>query len=210
MVKATSTKAKSTKKPSAGKSLSADNIRATKYLKNSNIVSICILVSCLTAVFVTLIFNFGMKFWISAEYGLEQSAKEEKLTEYVNAYKSEIANTDFDSNVFRKMSSAGILGLIETKNSGFVYIEPADCNDACVNFREQLRFTQVQKADPVLAVYLEANLSSYDKALLNEIKLNINELPALVYIKGGAVYDRLDNLDSMDNLRDFLGKYRTQ
>ncbi len=207
MANTTSKKTSATKSASTTKAQSA-GIRASKYVKNKDILSICVLVSCLTAVLVTLIFNFGMKILLAKDADEYVNAKNEVASSYTESYKTEVADVKFDSYNFRSVSASAVLGLIESDASGFVYIEPADCNDACVDFREQLSYTQGQKADPIFAVYLSSNLSDTEKNLLKVFKLDVNGLPTLAYIKDGVIYDRLDNINSMDNLRNFLQNYR--
>ena len=201
------------KKPSAKKSASSAKtqsagIRASKYVKNKDVLSICVLVSCLTAVFVTLCFNFGMKIMLAKDADDYANSKNEVVSSYIESYKSEIADVKFDPYNFRSISSSAALGLIESDASGFIYIEPADCNDTCKSFRDQLSYTQAQKQDPVFAVYLNADLSETDKILLKIFKTDVNGLPTLAYVKEGSIYDRLDNIESMDNLRTFLQNYR--
>ena len=204
MAKTTSNKAKGAKKTTrpAAKTQSVDNIRAGKLVNHSNVVSICIFVSCLTAVFVTLVFNFAMKFWIGAQYGISQSAEEYTNSEYTEAYKEETKEVSFDAYNFRKISSTAVTGL--------VYIEPADCDAECADFRDQLSYTQAQKASPIYAVYLSSSLTDDDELLLKKFKLDINDLPTLAYIKEGEVFDRLDSINSIDNLRNFVQKYRAE
>ena len=215
MVKTTSKKTSAKKttvaskaSKSAGKAKTVNDIRASKYINHGNIVSICVLVSCLTAVFVTLVFNFGMKILLAKDANDTANAKNEIASSYVEAYKSEINDVKFDANNFRAISSRAALGLIESDASGFIYIEPVDCNDTCREFRDLLSYTQSQKNDPVFAVYLGAELSDADKYLLNIYKISVNDLPTLSYIKEGVIYDRLDNISSLDNLRNFIQKYR--
>lgn len=212
MAKTTSNKAKGAKRTTrpAAKTQSVDNIRAGKLVNHSNVVSICIFVSCLTAVFVTLVFNFAMKFWIGAQYGVSQSAEEYTNSEYTEAYKEETKEVSFDAYNFRKISSTAVIGMMKSGASGLVYIEPADCNAECVDFRDQLSYTQAQKASPIYAVYLSSSLTDDDELLLKKFKLDVNGLPTLAYIKEGEIFDRLDTINSVDNLRSFIQKYRAE
>ncbi len=212
MAKTTSNKAKSTKKATraSSKAQTVDTIRANKLVNHSNIVSICIFVSCITAVLVTLIFNFAMKFWIGTQYGSRESAEEAANSSYSDKYKEETKELTFDAYNNRKISSTAVIGMMKTGASGLVYIEPADCSAECVDFREQLSYTQAQKASPIFAVYLESNLSEDDELLLKKFKIDINGLPTLAYIKEGEVFDRLDSINSIDNLRNFVQKYRAE
>jgi len=206
MAKSTSNKNK-TSKASSSASSKDNTIKASKLVKNRDIVSICVFVSCLTAVFVTLAFNFGMRITLASEANKVESARSGVSEAYIETFKSEAGEISYDANGLRALSSAAVLGLIESDASGFVYIQPADCDDACVAFREQLSFTQGQKSNNIYAVYLEANLSEVDELMLRQFNIDINDLPTLAYVKKGYVFDRLDNLESIDNLRDFLSKY---
>lgn len=218
MVKTTSKKTSAKKKTAvaskaskpASRAKTVNDIRASKYINHGNIVSICILVSCLTAVLVTLIFNFSMKFMLAKDVDDATNAKNEVVSSYIEAYKSEINEVKFDTNNFRAISSKAALGLIESDASGFIYIEPVDCNDTCREFRDLLSYTQTQKSDPIYAVYLGADLSETDKYLLDIYKIGVNDLPTLSYIKEGSIYDRLDSINSLDNLRNFIQKYRAE
>ena len=209
MARTTSNKAKSTKKATraSSKTQTVDAIRANKLVNHSNIVSICIFVSCITAVLVTLIFNFA---WIGTQYGSSESAEEAANSSYSDKYKEETKEVTFDAYNNRKISSTAVIGMMKTGASGLVYIEPADCNAECVDFRDQLSYTQAQKASPIFAVYLESNLSEDDELLLKKFKIDVNGLPTLAYIKEGEVFDRLDSINSIDNLRNFVQKYRAE
>lgn len=183
-----------------------EDVRAASYITSGNIISICILVSCLSAVLVTLLFNFGFKVFIANN--AESQSTNLNVSEYTEAYKEELQTSLLDARSFRSMSSKAILGMIQSKASGFVLVAPASLNDESRAFIENVTNTQLQHQDPIFAVDLGAVLSVEDTALLAKLGQKVDDMPTLVYIKEGVIFDRLDNENSVDNLMVFLEKYR--
>ena len=184
-----------------------EDVRAASYITSGNIISICILVSCLSAVLVTLLFNFGFKIFV-VNKAESQSSSLENMGEYADAYKEELQSSLLDARSFRTLSSKAVLGMIQSKASGFVLVVPASMNDESKAFIENVTNTQLQHQDPVFAVDLGVVLSAEDTALLVKLGQKVDDMPTLVYIKEGVIFDRLDNENSVDNLMVFLEKYR--
>lgn len=186
---------------------SGEDVKASSYITSGNIISICILVSCLSAVLVTLLFNFGFKVFV-ANNTESQANNAAVVSEWTDAYKEELQSSLLDGRSFRALSSKAILGMMQSKDSGFVLVVPASLNDEALAFIDNVTTTQLQHQDPIYAVDLGVVLSTEDTTLLAKLGQKVDDLPTLIYVKDGQIFDRLDNRNSVDNLNAFLNNYR--
>ena len=165
-----------------------------------SILPICILVSILTAVLVTLIFSVAFvrsfKFETKASYDVE------------GAFQDAIANGDKDDDGITLIDGEAVVDFFTSSKTGFIYASDADCL-GCEEFGKLLaknaEYAEVTNLyhyeyDPDGTYNIES--SARDTTIGQE-----NE-PVLLYIKQGRIHDRLDDPKDESNLNTFLAKYK--
>jgi thioredoxin-like negative regulator of GroEL len=90
------------------------------------------------------------------------------------------------------------------KQDDFVlYIAKSNCSD-CQTFTETLKTALTNVKNPEL-FYFDVAANKDDSYILDNLK--VSELPALLYINDGEVYDRLDNWQDQSAVNHFIVKY---
>ena len=163
-----------------------------------SILPICMLVSMLTAILVTLFFSVT---FTSSVMNMGVRGKYENLFRNLSGQK--------DENGFIFINPGAIVDMTLVSNeSGLILITENSCTDACDDLAVRIvkanktgakiyRYTYTKDADDEATKYT------------NELLINGDSdgLPALVYIRDGYLYDRLDDIRSDADLDTFLGKY---
>ncbi len=188
--------------------MSDKNVKTQHVMKNrcstcdKSLLPICCLISMLTAVFVTLIFSTAF----TSLLAIDRSNSDYKgaFSESVNA-----ENADIDNFGFTKLNSAAVIDMVYlAKTSGLVLVTDnanATENDALAN--KVMNYKQDATIYHYSLIDKDGDKADeFVKALL--IGNDSDGAPALLYIKDGQVYDRLDDIHSDAGVSTFLAKYR--
>ncbi len=174
--------------------------KSEQYAPFCSIVPICTLVAILTAVLVTLIFSIAFV----------QSFKFETKPTYSvsGAFKDAIMNAKKDDDDITLLNSEAVVDFFVSSKSGFIYASSKDCND-CTSFGETLAII-AKKVEVADIYHYEYDPTSTERAEISarEVMADRDNMPALVYVKNGHIYDRLDDPSSESDLSTFLAKYK--
>ena len=165
-----------------------------------SLLPICCLVSMLTAVFVTLIFSTAFTSLLATN---NRSEYKGAFIESVN-----VKNADKDNFGFTKLNSAAIIDMIFLSKGKGIVLVTGDNN---------LEYDGL--ANKVMNVAQDSTIYHYsiveedgDKAdeFVKEMLIggDSDGAPALLYISGGQIYDRLDDTHSEAVISTFIAKYR--
>lgn len=165
-----------------------------------SILPICILVSILTAVLVTLVFSIAFV----------RSFKFEPKTTYnvAGAFKSAIADGKKDEDGITVLNGEAVVDFFASEKTGFIYASDEDC-DECVTFGKTLA-KAAETAEVTDIYHYEHDGESAEKAeeSAHEVTIGQEKTPVLLYIKQGRIHDRLDDPKSESDLNTFLAKYK--
>ena len=165
-----------------------------------SLLPICCLISMLTAVFVTLIFSTAFTSLLATNYKNEYKGA---FLESIN-----VKNADKDDDGFTKLNSAAIIDMIYlSKGKGIVLVTGDNAleNEGLAN--------KVKSVAQDAAIYHYSIVSKDgDKAdeFVKEMLIggDSDGAPALLYISGGQIYDRLDDTHSEAVISTFIAKYK--
>ena len=163
-----------------------------------SILPICMLVSMLTAILVTLFFSVT---FTSSVVNMSVKGKYENLFRNLTDQK--------DENGFTFINPGAIVDMTLVSNeSGLIFITENSCTGTCEELA--VRIAKANEAGAKIYRYTYSE-GANDEATkyTNELLINSDSdgLPALVYIRDGYLYDRLDDIRSEADLNTFLGKY---
>ncbi len=174
--------------------------KSEQYAPFCSILPICILVSILTAVLVTLVFSIAFV----------QSFKFEAKPTYnvSGAFKEAIADGKKDDDGITLLGGEAVVDFFTSSKSGFIYATNDDC-DKCVEFGKALA-KAAEKAEVTDIYHYAHDSASTSKAEASALEVTIgqDEAPALIYVKNGHIHDRLDDPRSESDLSTFLAKYK--
>ena len=184
-----------------GKDCKCDKCRPCGAVSFS-IVPVCILVSMLTAVLVTLV--FAISFVQAFKLELKPSIT------YTGAFAEATKNATIDENDAVIIGAEAIVNFFETEQTGFILATTKDCNSTCGELASRIR--HINNLENPFVVYR----FDYDESAPNKkaqadafnIVFNGSDAPVLLYVRNGRIYDRLDDTDGETGLRTFIEKYR--
>ena len=162
--------------------------------------SICFLACVLTATFVVICFAAGIM----------AAMNYQNKNDYV-----ERANGAFGKEVDRavkgeitKLSAAGLIDFFSSEETGFIYAATGDCAK-CQSFKANLveAAKKIEVIDQTYQYTYPHDPGELDK-YAHEISISTEEAPVLLYVRGGRIYDRLDETNSDLAISTFLAKYK--
>ena len=168
---------------------------------NKNSLPICILVSMLTAVLVTLIFSFG--------FSAILHPTDSSTSTYSGEFDKAVDAAKTDSNGLTVLDSGAVIDMMRvSKLSGLIFVGAT--NDAN---SETLAAKVGQSVSTDLKIYRyninTADDVSGDDAIALAVTVGSNKnVPSLLYVVNGSIYDRLDDVNSEADLASFIAKYR--
>lgn len=163
---------------------------------------ICFLVCVMTAVLVALI--FAISFTVIFDYEL----KHKYGAKFDGQFALELS--EMREGEMLELEAGALIDFYESNQTGFIYASSDDCT-SCYNFKERL--TTIAEEYDVLANvhhynYPRENEPSIYDDYAEEITLNGEQAPVLLYIRDGKIYDRLDETNGEAGISAFLGKYK--
>ena len=173
-----------------------------QYRRFSTVLPLCCLFSMVTAAIIAVVLAFTFAN-IRQEYSLMSAAD----------YKGDLAR-DVDANKRDRdnliMLSAGgaIDWLYNTEANGFIYVDSLGCGDICNYWNVEIGSQIAKKEGLDVFHYIATNINDKrsDDARVSELLLDDYEAPALLYVRNGRVFDRVDNFDEA-SVETFLRKY---
>ncbi len=165
-----------------------------------SILPICILVSILTAVLVTLVFSIAFV----------RSFKFEAKTNYdvTDAFKSAIATNKKDDDGITVITGDAVVDFFTSGKTGFIYASENDCT-GCDTFGTRLaRATKNAEITDVYHYIYNSEDDGKIETSAREVTIGSDETPVLLYVKEGHIHDRLDDANSESDLGTFLAKYK--
>ena len=167
-----------------------------------NIIPICILASMLTAVLVTLVFAISLV----QSFKLEPKAN----ANYAGKFSNETTNATIDENDGIILSGGALVNFFETEQTGFILATSPDCGDRCNEIAVRIRNLNSLKEPITYYRYHYDENASDSKAESDAAKLVLygSEAPVFLYVRNGVIFDRLDDVDSVGGLTNFINKYR--
>ena len=167
----------------------------------SDALPICFLACVLTAVLVAL--TFAISFTVIFDYSL----KHKYGHQFMGQFETELQNAE-DGEIL-SIGAGSVIDFYESGKTGFIYASSDDCAN-CFSFEERL--TEVAENKNVLADvyhynYPNSDPSQYDD-YAEEITLNGEQAPVLLYVREGKIYDRLDETNGSAGIESFIEKYK--
>ena len=165
-----------------------------------SILPICILVSILTAVLVTLIFSIAFV----------RSFKLETRTSYSadGAFKAAIASSKKDADGITLIDGEAVVDFFASGRTGFIYASDDECV-GCEEFGKVLaeHIEDAEIADVYHYKY-DADGAQKSESSARETTIGQEKEPVLLYIRNGRIHDRLDVPKDESDLDSFLAKYK--
>lgn len=165
-----------------------------------SILPVCILVSILTAVLVTLIFSISFV----------QSFKFETKTklDVAGAFKDAISNQNKDINGITLINGEAVVDFFTSEKSGFIFASDDECT-GCAEFGSRLAATaESSEVSDVYHYEFSGDEGNKAEVAARNVTIGRESSPVLVYVRNGTVFDRLDDINSDSNLSIFLAKYK--
>ncbi len=168
----------------------------------SSVFPSCFLACVLTAVLVALV--FAISFTVIFDYSL----KHKYGRQFMGQFTTELQNMEDDKML--SIGAGSVIDFYESGQTGFIYASSDDCVN-CVSFEERL--TEIAMNNNVLANVYHYNYpknnepSQYDD-YVEEITLNGEEAPVLLYVRDGKIHDRLDETNGTAGIESFIAKYK--
>ncbi len=162
----------------------------------------CFLACVLTAVIISI--AFALSFSIIFNYELRHKYG----TRFSGQYEATIADRDEGEIVV--LESGALIDFFESGETGFVFVTSDECI-RCYSFEEKLSEIATEKDilnDIVHYNYPANNDPSVFDDYAEEITLNGEQAPVLLYVRDGKIYDRLDEINGTASLDAFLTKYK--
>ena len=189
------------KKCKCGKDCTCDKCKACA-MANFSIVPVCVLVSMLTAVLVTLV--FAISFVQAFKLELKPSIT------YTGAFVEATKNATIDENDAVIIGAEAVVNFFETEQTGFIFATTKDCGSACSELATRIRRANSLE-NPFVIYRFDYDESAPNKkaqADASNIVFNGSNAPVLLFVRNGRIYDRLDDVDGETGLRTFIEKYR--
>ncbi len=167
------------------------------------VLPVCCFFSMMTAIVIAIALAITFSS-IAKNYELINSSR------YNGSFESAIASNQLDSNMLTIIDSDAVLDLLyNTKSSGFLYVSSTNCGDFCTSYAEKLG--QLLAEDQNLDIYhyhaTSVNSKDQEDALATKLTLDGASAPALLYVKDGYIYDRVDNTNEAST-ESFIEKYK--
>lgn len=189
------------KKCKCGKDCTCDKCKACGSASFS-LIPVCVLVSMLTAVLVTLV--FAISFVQSFKLELKQTVS------YAGAFAKATTSAVIDENDAIIIGPEAVVNFFETEQTGFIFATTKDCGTPCSELAVGLR--RINSLENPLVIYRydyeEGTTNQKAHADASNIVFNGSNAPVLLFVRNGRIYDRLDDVDSETGLRTFIEKYR--
>ena len=177
-----------------------DKNKSEQYGQFCSILPICVLVSILTAVLVTLVFSiaFVRSFKLETKTPLDVSG----------AFKEALENKEKDVSGITLVSGEAVVDFFTSGKTGFIFASDEECS-SCVDFGARLAnvAASAEISDIYHYEYVTEGAGNAEITARN-VTIGKEDSPVLVYVREGVVYDRLDDINSDSDLSTFLAKYK--
>lgn len=161
-----------------------------------NQAPIYVLVAMLVATLVVLVISIG--FNISVRDIFRPSTYV-----YNGMFDKESRSDKKDENGFTILSAGATIDMVRNNKLGLLIVGEENCL-GCDAFAR--RVASLVEGD--YGIYrIDFKLDEDSDESRAKAILGTEDTPSLLYVKGGAVYDRIDDVKDMTNLEVFLGKY---
>ena len=153
-----------------------------------------LLASLVSLVLALCVFNHQISF-IDYKAGTSKSEKKQKAS-------TTSAETTEEGWVV--VSSTKLLSKMAQQEDFLLYVGKASC-PACQEFNSLLKAASDEANQPEIFYYNTEN-AKHKKSVLKT--LSVEEVPTLVFVKDGVVFDRADNTTDQNAVKIFLEKYK--
>lgn len=178
------------------------NTKSSKYSTERNIIPVCIFVSVLTAVLVTLIFSFGFT------KGLNELIQKRGKNEYSGNFSSQISKGETDAAGIILLNNKAVIDMALSGKTGFLYVSTKDCAE-CSLFESRLgNIKNDSEIDNIYHYVMNTGSTSDDDYYAQALTVGTDSVPALLFFRDGMIYDRLDDARDAANLSTFVAKYK--
>ena len=161
-------------------------------------VLIAILVAVTTLLVVSFSFNKSVREILRADsYAYSGKFNEEKI------------GTNKDKNGITVLSAGAVIDLVRTNEEAFLIVGATGDDGNCITcdaFAQRVA-QYTNKAANIYRYNYEGDVVSKDDERAKDALGGIDENPAFYFIKDGAVYDRLDDVKELEDLKLFISKY---
>lgn len=166
---------------------------------DGGLVALWVFIGVLAATLVSLIlalyvFNHQLNF-VDYKVGISKSSKKQKTT---------ATGTETTEEGWIIVSSTRLLSKMAQQESFLLYVGKASC-PACQTFNPLLKAASDEAGQPEI-FYYNTEKAKHKKTILKT--LDVEEVPSLLYVKDGAVFDRADNTADQNAVKVFLEKYK--
>ena len=177
-----------------------DKNKSEQYGQFCSILPICVLVSILTAVLVTLVFSiaFVRSFKLETKTPLDVSG----------TFKEALENKEKDVNGITLVGGEAVVDFFTSGKTGFIFASDEGCSN-CVDFGARL--ANVAASAEISDIYHYEHITEgagNAEITARNVTIGKEDSPVLVYVREGVVYDRLDDINSDSDLSTFLAKYK--
>ena len=174
--------------------------KSEQYGQFCSILPICILVSILTAVLVTLVFSiaFVRSFKLEARAPLDVSG----------AFKDALVNKTKDANGITLVSGEAVVDFFTSGKTGFIFASDEECS-SCIDFGARLiNIAATNEISDIYHYEHVAEAAGNADVTARNVTIGKEDAPVLIYVREGVIYDRLDDSNSDADLSTFLAKYK--
>lgn len=166
-------------------------------------IPVCLFFSMLTAIVIALALAITFASLAERYELIDSSRYKDSLAESIQD------NRRDDYNMVVISGAAVIDWLHNSEASGFVYVSSKDCTSQCDEYNARLA-TLMEEDEDINAYHFNAtsvNDKNYATAVATKLLLGSDNAPALIYIKDGVIYDRVDNTEQ-SSMESFINKYK--
>ncbi len=155
-----------------------------------------VLIASLVAVLIVLVMACAVN------VGVNSSTS--KYAVYKGKFLSESTGETKDESNITILSAGAVIDMIMANKTGFLIIGQENCL-GCDAFARRVG-NAVESTDNIYRYNLKLEADKDDKRAINLLGLG-DDTPDFLYISEGEVYDRIDDVKSVDDLNTFLTKY---
>jgi len=165
-------------------------------------LSFYVLIAILVAVTTLLVVSFSFNKSVRELFRADSYA-------YNGKFNEEKVGTKKDKNGITVLSAGAVIDLVRTNEEAFLIVGATGEDGRCITcdaFAQRVAQYTNQAAN-IYRYNYEGDVVTTDDERAKKALGGIDENPAFYFIKDGAVYDRLDDVKEIEDLKLFISKY---
>ena len=192
-VKKSSTKAKTTKCEKCGEKCKCDKCACGG---SGNQLAFYVLIACLVVVMTVLVISLSFNKSVRDIFKPSTYA-------YNGMFDKAVKSNVLDENGFPLVGAGAVIDMLNSNKSGLLIVGEENCI-TCDAFAR--RVAEYDSATPIYRYNIPSQPSSDDLNIQERLG-GCDETPVFIHVKGGTVFDRLDDVKEAADLEIFMQKY---